>query len=73
MLNYYLLCKLNDFGFVLLLRSDIDTEAGVQIFVLYFDKVPTLAMLELMCVCACDMILIPAGSTLSTYRLNASL
>ncbi len=60
-------------GFVLPLRSDGDTEAGVQMLVLYFDKVLTLAMLELMCVCACDTILIPAESTLSTYRLNASL
>ncbi len=60
-------------GFVLPLRSDGDTEAGVLMFVLYFDKVPTLAMLELMCVCTCDTILILAESTLSTYRLNASL
>ncbi len=55
-------------------------------FVFYFDKVPTLAMLELMCVCVCECVcarecvcawrdhfncfLIPAESTLNTYRLN---
>ncbi len=48
-------------------------------FVFYFEKVPTLATLELMCfvcVCvnACDAItncfLIPAESTLITYHLN---
>ncbi len=49
-------------------------------FVFYFDKVPTLAMLELMCVCVCqrdhvNCFLIPAESTLNTYCLinNASL
>ncbi len=50
-------------------------------FVFYFDKVPTLAKLELMCfvcVCVCvrerrdqfNCFLIPAESTLNTYRLN---
>ncbi len=38
-------------GFLLPLHSNGDTEAGALMFVFYFDKVPTLAMLELMCVC----------------------
>ncbi len=40
-------------GFLLPLHSNGDTEAGALMFVFYFDKVPTLAMLELMCVCVC--------------------
>ncbi len=48
-------------GFLLPLHSNGDTEAGALMFVFYFDKVPTLAMLELMCVCVCVcVILIPA-------------
>ncbi len=55
--------------------SNGDTEAGALMFVFYFDEVPTLAMLELMCfvcvlcvcvVCACDAI----TSTVSLYQQN---
>ncbi len=53
-------------GFVLQSRSNGDTEAGALMFVSYFDKVPTLAMLELMCVCVRDVI----TSTVSLYQQN---
>ncbi len=41
-------------GFVLQSRSNGDTEAGALMFAYYFDEIPTLAILELMCfVCVC--------------------
>ncbi len=63
--------------------SNGDTEAGALMFVFYFDEVPTLAMLELMCFCVCVCVcvcvrvtrslqLFPYTSRINfnTYRLN---
>ncbi len=50
--------------------SNGDTEAGALMFVFYFDKVSTLAMLELMCfVCVCDAI----TPTVSLYQETVCL
>ncbi len=64
-------------GFVLQSRSNGDTEAGALMFVFYFDKEPTLAMLELMCfVCVCVCVCVCAyacaviTSTVSLYQQN---
>ncbi len=68
-------------GFVLKSNSNGDTEAGALMFVFYFVKVPTLAMLELMFfVCVCVrvtrlLLLFPYTSRINFkhFRLNASL
>ncbi len=68
MLNYYLLCKLKVLYFS---HVPTVTDAGALMFLFYFDKVPTLAMLELMCfVCVCVCVCDTATSTVSLYQQN---
>ncbi len=61
-------------GFVLQSRSNGDTEAGALIFVFYFDKVPTLAMLELMCfVCVCVCVCVRVMRALQLFPYTSRI
>ncbi len=47
------------------------TQAGALMFVFYFDKVPTLAMLELMCVvCVCVCVRVCAHVFVTNEDIN---